>query len=108
MVFCQANEVNAIWAVIARATANNELGIAAKVSPDDGDDRKARVICIYTKDFTDLKDVSRVVHKLKDLGVIDSRGKPIWYKCGKLVLPRSLHQTTHKARCLHIPGSQIG
>jgi len=82
MIFCQPNEVNDVWAVVARATANNELGIAAKVSPDDGD-RKDRVICIYTKDFTDMKDVSRVMHKLKYLGVVDSRGKPIYYKCGK-------------------------
>jgi hypothetical protein len=96
MIFCQANEVNAVWAVVARATANNELGIAAKVSPDDEDDRNSRVICIYTRDFTDMKDVSRVVHKLKDLGVVDSRGKPIYYKCGKLILPPSLLQTTHK------------
>ena len=96
MIFCQANEVNAVWAVVARATANNELGIAAKVSPDDGDDRKSRLICIYTRDFTDMKDVSRVVHKLKDLGVVDSQGKPIYYKCGKLISPPSLLQTTHK------------
>ncbi|KAE9369364.1 DUF1917-domain-containing protein [Stipitochalara longipes BDJ] len=81
MIFCPASEVNAVWAVVARATANNELGIAAKVSPDDGGDRKDRVICTYTKDFTDMKDVSRVVHKLKDLGVVDSRAKPIYYKC---------------------------
>lgn len=79
--------MNAVWAVIARGTANNELGIAAKVSPDDGDDRKSRVICVYTKDFTDTKDVSRVVHKLKELGVIDLRGKSIHYKCGSLMIP---------------------
>jgi len=84
MIFCQPSEVNAVWAVVARATVNNELGIAAKVSPDDGGDRKDRVICIYTKDFTDTKDVSRVVHKLKDLGVVQSRAKAIYYKCGKL------------------------
>jgi hypothetical protein len=98
MIFCQANEVNDVWAVVARATANNELGIAAKVSPDDGDDRKDRVICIYTKDFTDMKDVSRVVHKLKQLGVIDSRGKPIYYKCGKLKLRSRILQTADKAQ----------
>jgi hypothetical protein len=95
MVFCQANEVNAIWTVIARATANNELGIAAKVAPDDGDDRKDRVICVYTKDFTDMKDVSRVVQKLKDLGVVDSRERPIYYKCGKLTLQPPVIQIAH-------------
>lgn len=96
LVFCQPEEVNAIWAVIARATAKNELGIAAKVSPDDGDDRKSRVICVYTKDFTDMKDVSRVVHKLKDLGIVESRGRAIHYKCGKLWLPQWILHTTHK------------
>ncbi|KAE8448245.1 hypothetical protein EG329_009676 [Mollisiaceae sp. DMI_Dod_QoI] len=81
MIFCDAAEVNDVWSVVARATANNDLGIAAKVAPGDGLDRKERLICIYTKDFNDMKDVSRVVHKLKDLGIIDSREKPIYYKC---------------------------
>jgi hypothetical protein len=68
MIFVQPNEVNAIWSVIARATAKNELGIAAKVGPDDEHDRNPRLICVYTKDFTDMKDISRVVYRLKDLG----------------------------------------
>jgi Basophilic leukemia-expressed protein Bles03 len=100
--------VNAVWAVIARATANNELGIAAKVSPEDGDDRQSRVICVYTKDFTDTKDVSRVVHKLKDLGIVDSRGKPIHYKCGKLVILHENCKRLMNARCVHIPENRIG
>ena len=85
LIFCQANEVNDVWSVAARATINNELGHAAKVSPDDGDARRARVICIYTNDFTDLDDIARVVRKLKDLGLVDTRGKPIWYKCGQSI-----------------------
>jgi hypothetical protein len=86
LIFCQTEEVNVVWSAIARATASNDLGIAAKVSPGDPenlDDRNPRVICVYTKDFTDTKDISRVVHKLKDLGVIEPRGKAIHYKCGK-------------------------
>ena len=81
MIFCQANEVNAIWSVVVRATVNNELGTAAKVAPNEGNDRKPRLMCIYTKNFNDKSDVTRVVNKLKDLGVID-RVKPIYYKCG--------------------------
>jgi len=83
MIFCTPEEVNAVWSIIARATATNDLGIAAKVAPDSGDSRKSRLICIYTKDFTDIKDVSRVAHKLKDLGLVESRGRGIFYKCGK-------------------------
>ncbi|KUJ14853.1 DUF1917-domain-containing protein [Mollisia scopiformis] len=81
MLFCDEAEVNAVWSVVARATADNDLGIAAKVAPDDGQNRKPRLMCIYTKDFTDMKDVSRVLHKMKDLGLVNNREKPIYYKC---------------------------
>ncbi|KAH8661662.1 hypothetical protein BGZ60DRAFT_413637 [Tricladium varicosporioides] len=81
MLFCPPNEINSVWEVVARAVANNELGSAAKVAPDDGNDRKPRLICIYTKDFSDMEDVTRVLVKLKDLGVVDNRGKNIYYKC---------------------------
>ena len=89
-MFCDSGEVDAAWAVVARATAENELGIAAKVAPNDGQgDRRPRVICVYTKDFTDMKDVSRVVHKLRDLGLVETKGRGIHYKCGKHISSRS-------------------
>ncbi|TVY39237.1 UPF0696 protein-like protein [Lachnellula occidentalis] len=81
MIFCPSEEVNDVWAVVARATANNDLGIAAKVAPDNGEDQRPRLICIYTKDFSDRGDVTRVVQKLKDLGLIETRGSKIYYKC---------------------------
>ncbi len=84
MIFCTPAEVNDVWTVVAQNTATNELGIAAKVAPDDGgDNRKSRLICIYTKDFTNMKDVYRVVNKLKALGLLSGRDKAIYYKCGK-------------------------
>lgn len=83
MLFSEVEDVNEVWAVVAKATAKDELGVAAKVAPDDGsNNRKPRLICIYTKDFTDMADVSRVLHKMKDLGLVDTRKKPIYYKCG--------------------------
>lgn len=81
MMFCDPAEVNTVWAIVARGTANNELGIASKVAPDDGDGRKPRLICIYTKDFNDLDDVSRVVRKMRDLKLVETR-RAIYYKCG--------------------------
>jgi hypothetical protein len=83
MIFASFSELNYIWAAIVKATTNNELGTAAKVAPDEGDRRKERLICIYTYDFTDVDDVTRVVRKLKDMGLVDSRGKGIYYKCGE-------------------------
>ncbi|KAI0875318.1 hypothetical protein GGS24DRAFT_297092 [Hypoxylon argillaceum] len=79
MVFCAAFEVNDVWEIIAKATAKNELGIAAKVAPNSGgDQRRERLICVYTADFSDKKDVTRVAQRLKQLGLVKSR--PLYYK----------------------------
>ncbi|KAI2622667.1 DUF1917-domain-containing protein [Hypomontagnella submonticulosa] len=81
MLFCTALEVNEVWETIARATANNELGIAAKVATRSAvDTRTERLICVYTADFTDTKDVRRVAERLKQLGLVQARGKPLYYK----------------------------
>jgi hypothetical protein len=83
MLFCETHEVDAIWYTVANATASNELGRAAKVAPRGHEDRQSRLICIYTKDFTDMNDVARVLSKLRDLGLVSMRGKSIYYKCGR-------------------------
>lgn len=83
MMFCEITEVDAFWSIIAHATASNDLGTAAKVAPRSNDDRQPRLICIYTKDFTDMNDVARVVGKMRDLGLVNMRGRPIYYKCGE-------------------------
>ncbi|KAH7325106.1 hypothetical protein B0I35DRAFT_175549 [Stachybotrys elegans] len=81
MIFCPPAEVNEIWRIIAKATANNDLGIAAKVAPRQPEEskRKERLVCVYTADFSDKADVARVVKKLRELGVVD-RHRAIYYK----------------------------
>lgn len=85
MIFCPPSEVNEVWEIIAKATANNELGIAAKVAPKSPleDPRKDRLICIYTSDFYDKPDVGRVLQKLRALRLVEARSKQIYYKPGK-------------------------
>ncbi|KAI1082636.1 DUF1917-domain-containing protein [Whalleya microplaca] len=81
MLFCNVLDVNEVWEVIAKATANNELGIAAKVAPRSHvENRTERLICVYTADFGDIKDVKRVAQRLKQLGLVKARGKPLYYK----------------------------
>ncbi|KAF4976624.1 hypothetical protein FZEAL_6738 [Fusarium zealandicum] len=82
MLFCAPAEVNDVWDIVAKATANNELGIAAKVAPRpvDEDSRKDRLICVYTTDFADVADVGRVLQKLRELRLVEARGRPIYYK----------------------------
>ena len=84
MLFCHPGEVNDIWSAVARATAFNQLGIAAKVAPkpEDGDSQKDRLICVYTRDFQDKEDMGRVLQKLRELRLVEARGKPIYYKPG--------------------------
>jgi len=82
MIFCETSEVNEVWSIIAKGTANGELGSAAKVAPDTGDDsRKPRLICVYNDNFTDIVTVKRIATKLKDYGLVRQRG--IYYKCCK-------------------------
>lgn len=86
MLFCTAQEVNTVWEVVAKATAENELGIAAKVAPrpEVEDPRKDRLICVYTADFKDRVDVDRVLQKLRALKLVEARGRPIYYKPGEI------------------------
>ncbi|RYO77704.1 hypothetical protein DL766_006053 [Monosporascus sp. MC13-8B] len=96
MLFPSVKDVNKTWEIVARATANNELGIAAKVAPrpedEDEDDHNGgggdgkedgadkRLICVYTTDFRDMEDVGRVARKLEQLGLVPRRG--LFYKPG--------------------------
>jgi hypothetical protein len=107
MMFCPPNEVNAVWSVVARATADNDLGIAAKVAPEGGDSRD-RLICIYTKDFNDMEDVTRVVRKMKDLGLIDTRERSIYYKCGQYDIAYNLNIADMGYRRIYILGTEQG
>ncbi|KAK5995774.1 UPF0696C11orf68-like protein [Cladobotryum mycophilum] len=82
MLFCSVTEVNEVWEIVVKATANNELGIAAKVAPrsQTQDPRKDRLLCVYTADFADKVDVKRVLQKLRELKLVETRSRPIYYK----------------------------
>ena len=115
MIFCGPADVDETWATVARATANNELGIAAKVRPglpnqeprpdllSGGGDlssggadqhqhdpqqqqQQQRLICVYTADFGDVTDVRRVAARLRKLGLVAPRGRPLFYKPGSCLL----------------------
>lgn len=88
MLFPYPEDVNRQWAIVAEATVNRELGTAAKVAPDNGKgDRVPRLICVYTKDFSDMDDVKRVLGRLMELGLVKKKGGPqegIYYKVDAL------------------------
>lgn len=74
MLFPAPDRVNSAWSLVATATANDELGIAAKVATDDGTPDKSRLICIYTEDFQNKADVKRVLAKLYAMGLCGRKG----------------------------------
>ncbi|KAK3180413.1 hypothetical protein K4F52_008264 [Lecanicillium sp. MT-2017a] len=82
LLFAPATEIHELWEIVAKATANNELGIAAKVLPrqENEDPRKDRLICVYTADFMDKADVGRVLQRLRELRLVEARSKRIYYK----------------------------
>ncbi|RDW68020.1 hypothetical protein BP6252_09416 [Coleophoma cylindrospora] len=87
MLFVDPEDVNAVWRVVAKAVADNELGAMAKVAPADSEKtREARLICIYTYNFQDKEDVEKILRKMKSLGLIETKGKPIYYKCDAYTL----------------------
>jgi Domain of unknown function (DUF1917) len=79
MLFPSTHMVDDIWRRVAMATLDGTLGYAAKVATDNGSDRQ-RLICVYTEDFTDEKDVQRVLDKMQELNLVKGE-QGIYYKC---------------------------
>lgn len=73
MVFVPASQVDEVWDKIKRATEDGKLGSSAKVSTarpnPNAKDPNAKVICVYTYDWTDEKDAKRVREELRRLGI---------------------------------------
>jgi hypothetical protein len=81
MLFPMSDDLPLVWRLVAEATAAGKLGPCSKVGTWEPDHvTKPTVICIYTKDFSDLTDVKRVLNNLNDLDIVN-RAMRINYKC---------------------------
>lgn len=93
MLFPSPADVDRIWATVCQGVLDGKLGPAAKVATADdvgleGGGERGRLVCVYTADFSDIKDVKRVLLSLKEMGLVDRKGAygqdvGIWYKCGR-------------------------
>lgn len=84
MLFPKLEHVLQVWRTVAEAVSEGRLGTAAKIAAgtDKAEDDGIRLICVYTKDFTDLDDVARVVKELDKLGLLPKDpNRSIYYKC---------------------------
>lgn len=72
IISTNADEVDSLWAKIKAATEAGELGYKSKVStvPGKGQHRlQDRLIIVRTYDSLDSADMSRVEHRLRDMGI---------------------------------------
>lgn len=82
LLFPQVHEVNDVWRAVCEGVDANRLGTAAKVSTAGLPGDPARLICVYTKDFTDVEDVRRVLLALVEMGLVRAdMPRGIQYKC---------------------------
>ena len=82
MLFPKADELSRTWRLVAEGVVDGRLGDTAKVATDtSGAGSERRLICVYTKDFSDKEDVHRVLDELVHLGLCPAEGNGIYYKC---------------------------
>jgi len=80
-----------IWARIARAVWDGRLGHAAKVATwrptpsrmQKRGEKPSQVVCVYTKDCSDVEDLQRVLVALRELGIREV----LKYKADAVTLP---------------------
>lgn len=85
MLFVPVAKVDEVWYAIAEAVSTGKLGPLAKVATSGSDyDPALRLICIYTRDFSDIKDVKRVLYELVKLKMVPTESQPqargVFYK----------------------------
>lgn len=76
LVFSPQDQIDAAWNQIKDATERGLLGGWSKVSTLRGFNGKDHVVCIYTYNWKDEKDVMRVRNVLRKLGFVN----PMPYK----------------------------
>jgi hypothetical protein len=84
LLFTTPDRVDSYWRRVVEGTMRGELGYAAKVATDAGGAQKARLICVYTKDYRDREDIKRVLMSLMELGLVRKGERPVYYKCDVL------------------------
>lgn len=78
-IFVPMDQLDSMWEKIKVATKEGRLGIGSKTStakPNPNATGSEKVIIVYTKDWTDEKDVMRIRKELRNLGIV----KKISYK----------------------------
>lgn len=90
MLFPLMDDLDRVWRAVCKGVDSGKLGTTAKVATNGGEVRNEReanlrLICVYTKDFSDERDVRRVLDALLEMKLVklpeDDMGHGIYYKC---------------------------
>lgn len=96
LIFINKSQIDQVWRTIKQSLEYGELGSFAKVSTSlpnpNAQDPNKHVICVYTYDSDDVKDVMRIRQKLRELGITQK----IPYKTDKATLERKYAIRGHK------------
>ncbi|KAJ1498277.1 hypothetical protein HMI54_010692 [Coelomomyces lativittatus] len=67
ILFFNESIVDLAWSKIVHATHEGVLGSSAKVSPKAHQTSVSYLVCVYTEDFNDKKEIGRVLYELRRL-----------------------------------------
>ena len=74
LIFVPISQIDEVWTKIKHATEDGRLGDSAKAATakpnSNATDPATKVICVYTYDWTDKADVSRIRQDLRALGIV--------------------------------------
>lgn len=80
MLFCSPEGVDNAWFNVVDMLADGKLGDCAKVAPASRTRDSLHVICVYTADHEDVKDVFRVLHALRCSSIPCAAERTLNYK----------------------------
>ncbi|KAJ6114656.1 hypothetical protein N7486_000434 [Penicillium sp. IBT 16267x] len=87
MLFPSVSDVDSTWKTLVTALDKTDIRADAKVAADDGSGpEESRLICVYTQDFEDKKDVKEVLLMLEGQRLFEKWKGAIYYKCDAYTL----------------------
>lgn len=95
LVFVEDRNVDELWKKIKGAVEEGKLGCSAKAATAEHKSptgKSGKVICVYTYDWTDQKDVRRIREELRNLGIVNK----ISYKADEDTLSGKYRKAGHK------------
>jgi hypothetical protein len=95
LIFVDPEDVNEVWLNVKETIEEGRLGSSAKVSTAKPNrlagESKQKVICVYTYDWMDEKDVRRIREELRKIGIVSK----IPYKADEDTLSGKYRVTGH-------------